>query len=80
MRGFDQRRDGLFSYVRPESRIPSTHPLRVIHRFADDALAALNDQFAALYSENGLPAQSRLNNCSGRCRCKPSTLSVRSGG
>ena len=56
MRGFDQRRDGLFSYVRPESRIPREHPLRLIRRFADDALTALNEQFAALYSDNGRPS------------------------
>jgi transposase len=56
MRGFDQRRDGLFSYVRPESRIPKDHPLRVIRRLADAALSALNEQFAALYSENGRPS------------------------
>ena len=55
MRGFDQRRDGLFSYVRPESRIPSSHPLRLIRRVADQALSALSDQFGVLYSENGRP-------------------------
>jgi hypothetical protein len=38
MRGGDIRRDGLFSYVRPESRIPDNHPLRVIRRVADEAL------------------------------------------
>jgi transposase len=56
MRGLDQRRDGLFSYVRPESRIPADHPLRVIRTLADQALTALNDQFAALYAENGRPS------------------------
>jgi transposase len=56
MRGSDQRRDGLFSYVRPESRIPEDHPLRVIRTLADEALAALNEQFAALYAENGRPS------------------------
>ena len=56
MRGFDQRRDGLFSYIRPESRIPGGHPLRVIRKLADQALTALNEQFAALYSENGRPS------------------------
>jgi hypothetical protein len=30
MRGDDIRRDGLFSYVRPDSRIPKDHPLRLI--------------------------------------------------
>jgi len=56
MRGNDERRDGLFSYVRPESRIPSQHPLRLIRAVADEALTALNEQFAALYSENGRPS------------------------
>ena len=56
MRGFDQRHDGLFSYVRPESRIPKTHLLRVIRTLANQALASLDDQFAALYSENGRPS------------------------
>ena len=56
MRGSDRRRDGLFSYVRPDSRIPNNHPLRVIRRVADEALAALHNEFAALYSENGRPS------------------------
>ena len=56
MRGFGQRRDGLFSYVRPESRIPRNHPLRVIRRLADEAPDALDKQFAALYSEAGRPS------------------------
>jgi transposase len=56
MRGDDQRRDGLFSYVRLGSRIPANHPLRLIRRFADEALTALDAGFAVLYSENGLPS------------------------
>ena len=52
MRGWDNRRDG----VRPESRIPSNHSLRLIRVVADEALITLNDQFAALYSENGRPS------------------------
>jgi transposase len=56
MRGNDVRRDGLFSYVRPESRIPSNHPLRLIRGVADEALKVLDTEFAALYSENGRPS------------------------
>ena len=56
MRGGDIRREGLFSYVRPESRIPEIHPLRVIRRVADEAMSALDGQFAALYSQNGRPS------------------------
>ena len=50
MRGKDSRNDGLFSYVRLDSRIPKDHPLRVIRRITDAALASLSDQFEALYS------------------------------
>ncbi len=56
MRGLDRRCDELFSYVRPESRIPADHPLRVIRKLADQALTALNDQFAALYAEDDRPS------------------------
>jgi transposase len=56
MRGNDVRRDGLLSYVRPESRIPSNHPLRLIRSVADEALKALDARFAALYSEEGRPS------------------------
>jgi hypothetical protein len=50
MRGNDLRRGGLFSYVRPESRIPANHRLRLIRGVADEALKALDAQFTALYS------------------------------
>jgi transposase len=56
MRGRDERRDGLFSYVRLESRIPKHHPLRQIRRIVDDALKGLDVRFAALYAENGRPS------------------------
>ena len=35
MRGTDQRNDTLFSYVRPDSRVPPNHPLRPIRRITD---------------------------------------------
>jgi len=56
MRGGDERRDGLFSYIRPENRIPKAHPLRLIRQHADEALTSLNEQFAMLYSDNGRPS------------------------
>src|SRR3569623_1954390 len=56
MRGKEERRDGLCSYVRPESRIPKDHPLRAIRRITDEALKALDTQFAALYAEHGRPS------------------------
>jgi transposase len=56
MRGVDRRREGLFSYVRPESRIPESRPLRLIRRLVDGALRALDARFAALYAGNGRPS------------------------
>jgi transposase len=52
----DQRRDTLFSYVRPDSRVPQNHPLRPIRRITDIALASLSDRFDRLYSEIGRPS------------------------
>ena len=56
MRGRDDRDEGLFSYVRLEERVPADHPLRAIRSLADEALAALNGRFEALYSQMGRPS------------------------
>jgi transposase len=56
MRGADRRNDTLFSYVRPDSRIPKDHPLRQIRRLTDAALASLSAEFDALYAEEGRPS------------------------
>jgi transposase len=56
MRGTDHRNDTLFSYVRPDSRVPASHPLRPIRRIADIALKSLSDRFGAMYSEIGRPS------------------------
>ena len=56
MRGRDDRAEGLFSYVRLEERVPADHPLRAIRTLADEALAALNGRFEALYSRMGRPS------------------------
>jgi transposase len=56
MRGADHQNDKLFSYVRPDSRVPADHPLRTIRRVTDAALAALSPTFAALYSAIGRPS------------------------
>lgn len=56
MRGKDARHDGLFSYVRPDSRIPQDHPLRAIRRIADAALISLSPEFDALYAREGRPS------------------------
>ena len=56
MRGADQRNDTLFSYVRPDSRVPQSHPLRPIRRITNAALTSLSDRFDTLYSEIGRPS------------------------
>lgn len=56
MRGSDEKSGSLFSYVDLEDRIPATHPLRLIRRIVNDALAVLDGEFAALYSDEGRPS------------------------
>lgn len=56
MRGYDQRQDGLFSYVSLETRVPSDHPLRAIRGMVDDALKSLSRDFGRLYAREGRPS------------------------
>jgi hypothetical protein len=45
MRGTDDASGTLFSYVDLEKRVPSKHPLRLIRRIVNDALASLDAEF-----------------------------------
>ena len=56
MRGTDRRTGELFSYIDLEARVRADHPLRTIRAIADDALGALSQDFAALYSGMGRPS------------------------
>jgi transposase len=56
MRGADHHNERLFSYVRPDSRVPADHPLRAIRKITDAALASLSDRFDKLYSDIGRPS------------------------
>ena len=53
MRGEHRRQETMFSYVAPEARVPERHPLRPIRAMVDQALAALDTEFEALYSHTG---------------------------
>jgi transposase len=53
MRGTDARSGSLFSYVDLEGRVPAKHPLRIIKTIVDDALVALDAEFAKLYEGTG---------------------------
>jgi transposase len=56
MRGDDPRHDSMFSYVTPEARVRSDHPLRPIRRMTDAALERLSARFDRLYSTTGRPS------------------------
>jgi transposase len=56
MRGGDGRSGELFSYVDLEARVRADHPLRAIRAIVNAALAALEREFAGLYSPVGRPS------------------------
>jgi len=56
MRGRDESQDSLFLYGCLEERIPGGHPLRPIRKMTDEALAAMDQDFAKLYAPLGRPS------------------------
>lgn len=56
MRGTDEMTGALFSYVDLEERVPARHPLRLIRRIVNDALAGLDAEFEVLYAKEGRPS------------------------
>jgi transposase len=56
MRGTDETSGSLFSYVDLEARIPARHPLRKIRQVVNEALASLDREFEALYTDFGRPS------------------------
>jgi transposase len=56
MRGDDEQTGWVFSYVSPEERVPTDHPLRVIRRMTDAIFQRLSPRFDRLYSTIGRPS------------------------
>jgi transposase len=56
MRGDDPQNESMFSYVRPEQRIPPDHPLRAMRTMVDEALKTLSRRFDRLYAATGRPS------------------------
>lgn len=56
MRGVDERTGELFSYVDLEARVRADHPLRPIRSIVNEALSALEQEFASLYARIGRPS------------------------
>ena len=56
MRGDDRQPDAMFSYVSPEQRVPSDHPLRAIRLLVDEILGDMSREFDRLYATIGRPS------------------------
>jgi transposase len=56
MRGDDNQQEGMFSYVSPEKRVPTDHPLRPIRKMVDEILKEMSPKFQKLYSDVGRPS------------------------
>ena len=56
MRGTDEGSGSLFSYVDLWARIRARHPLRRIRQVVNEALASLDGEFEALYTDFGRPS------------------------
>ena len=56
MRGGDEQTGELFSYVNLEKQVRSDHSLRAIRGLVNEALVALEQEFAALYAPIGRPS------------------------
>lgn len=56
MRGTDNQQSAMFSYLSPEERVPSSHPLRPVRVMVDTVLKALSPTFSRMYSAVGRPS------------------------
>jgi transposase len=56
MRGADTQQSAMFSYLSPEDRIPANHPLRLIRKMVDTALAGMSARFEEMYPNFGRPS------------------------
>src|ERR1019366_922050 len=50
MRGADQQQNHMFSYLSPEMRVRSDHPLRAIRAMVDEVLTQLSRRFSGMYA------------------------------
>lgn len=56
MRGQDEKQGFMYTYLSPEQRVPTNHPLRTIKAFADTVLKEMNPTFKVMYSNTGRPS------------------------
>ena len=56
MRGDDTQQGAMFSYLMPEQRVPSDHPLRPILAMVNQALDRIDTALEKMYAEGGRPS------------------------
>src|SRR3954464_2413499 len=56
MRGIDHQQSDMFSYLSPEQRVRTDHPLRRVRAMTDEILNSMSPLFDALYAEGGRPS------------------------
>ena len=56
MRGTFLDQGRLFSYISPEARVRTDHPLRKIRKLVRDVLGELNRSLSRLYASEGRPS------------------------
>src|SRR6516162_1333589 len=56
MRGAFMDQGQLFSYISPEARVRTDHPLRKIRKLVRDVLGELNRSLSRLYASEGRPS------------------------
>jgi transposase len=56
MRGADREQGGMFSYLSPETRVRSNHPLRTIRLQVDKVLEQMSERFDSMYARTGRPS------------------------
>jgi transposase len=56
MRGTDHQQNHIFSYISPERRVRTDHPLRPIRTMVDEVLSQMSPVFDAMYARIGRPS------------------------
>ena len=78
MRGWDERSGSLFSYVDLEARVGKDHPIRIIRGVVTRRLRRFRVS-SRRYIRGAAAPRYRRRSCCGRCFCKRSIRSARSG-
>jgi len=56
MRGDNEHQGAMYSYIAPEQRVPTDHPLRPLRQMTDEIFKQLSSRFDQLYSRTGRPS------------------------